>query len=170
MSIFATKKVTYKLQKTMAIHFTLQKNNIKSNSAYGKYYAHTVKQGELTMSDIERQIQERCTVTRADVRAVLTALEDVVAHGLKDGMVVNLNELGKFYLSIRSESVDTPEDFHVRKHVKEVVCKYTPAGHRQPMSGGSIKRSFTSGCTLVQDTPPTPPGQPGKRIRRGGKL
>lgn len=47
----------------------------------------------------------------------------MVEQGLKSGHVVNLGELGKFYLSIRSECVDTPGDFSVRKHVKGVVCR-----------------------------------------------
>jgi predicted histone-like DNA-binding protein len=154
----------------MALRFTLQQNKIKSNKAYGKWYAHTVKTGELTMDDIERRIQGRCTVTRADVRAVLAALNDVVEDGLKSGRVVNLNELGKFYLSIRSESVATPEEFSVKRHVKDVVCKYTPAGHRVNQRDRRIERSFTSNVKLEQMSLYDNTGHVAKRIRRGGEF
>lgn len=154
----------------MALRFTLRQNNIKSSKAYKKWFAHTLKQGELSMDDIERRIQSRCTVTRADVRAVITALQEVVAMGLKDGYVVNLKELGKFYLSIRSESVDDPDEFSVQKHVKDIVCKYTPQGHRVSAANRRIVRPFTSDCRLEQVSLYDKYGHVAKRIRRGGQV
>lgn len=151
----------------MALSFTLQQNKIKSSKAYNKWYAHTLKQGELTMDDIERRIEKRCTATRADVRAVMSALQVVVEEGLKDGYVVNLGEMGKFYLSIRSESVDNPEEFSVQRHVKDIVCKYTPEGHRNGRTQ-HVVRSFTNNCRLVQVSPHDDQGHVAQRIRRGG--
>ena len=153
----------------MALRFTLRQNKIKSNKAYGKWYAQTLKQGEMSMKDIEEHIQSCCSVTRADVRAVIAALQEVVERWLKLGYVVNLDELGKFYLSIRSESVDTPEEFSVQKHVKDVVCKYTPAGYRVN-AGKRIVRPFTNGCTLEQVSEYDNTGHVVKRIRRGGTV
>ena len=36
----------------MAVHIKLIKNNIKSSSSYGKYFAKAVSQGEVTLEDI----------------------------------------------------------------------------------------------------------------------
>ena len=36
----------------MAVHIKLIKNNIKSSSGYGKYYAKAVSQGEISLNDI----------------------------------------------------------------------------------------------------------------------
>ena len=154
----------------MALKYTLRQNNIKSNSAFGKWYAHTLRQGELSMQEIEQRIQNRCTVTRADVRAVITALQEVVEDGLKSGMVVNLGELGKFHLSIRSESVERPEDFSVQKHVKDIVCKYTPDGHRINASDPRIVRPFTNGVRLEQVSIYGEDGHITNRVRRGGHV
>ncbi len=154
----------------MALKFTLRQNKIKSSKAYNKWFAHTLKQGELSMDDIERRVQTRCTVTRADVRAVITALQEVVEMGLKDGYVVNLGELGKFYLSIRSESVDTPDDFSVQQHVKDIVCKYMPEGHRVNAADRRIVRPFTNDCRLEQVSLYDETGHVAKRIRRGGRV
>ena len=145
----------------MALHFTLRQSNIKGSSVYKKWFAHTLKQGELTMDEIERRIQNRCSVTRADVRAVITALQEEV---------VNLNELGKFYLSIRSECVDSPEEFSVQKHVKDIVCKYTPQGHRINAGDQRIVRAFTNDCTLEQVSAYDEGGHVAKRVRRGGHI
>ena len=154
----------------MALLFTLKQNNIKNNKSYNKWYAHTIKQGELSLEEIERNIQNRCSVTRADVKAVITALQEEVESGLKDGKVVNLGELGKFHLSIRSECVDRPEDFSVQKHVKAIVCKYTPDGHRLNPTDKRIVRPFTNDCNLKQVPLFDESGRVAKRIRRGGHV
>ena len=36
----------------MAVHIKLIKNNIKSSSSYGKYFAKAVSQGEVTLNEI----------------------------------------------------------------------------------------------------------------------
>lgn len=145
----------------------MRKNNIKSNKAYGKWFAHTLRGSEMTLEEIEQRIQDNCSVTRADVRAVVTALQEVVERGLKDGHVVSLGELGKFYLSIRSECVDQPDDFSVQKHVKGVVCNYIPAGHRVQLDH-HITRPFTDECRLEQVPIYDEKGHIVKRNRRGG--
>ena len=151
----------------MSLKFKLRKNNIKSNKSYGKWYAHTLRGSEVTLDEIEQQIQDCCSVTRADVRAVVTALQEVVARDLTDGHVVSLGELGKFYLSIRSESVDNPEEFSVQRHVKGIVCNYIPEGHRRS-NDRHITRPFTDNCHLEQVSIYDENGHVAKRIRRGG--
>lgn len=153
----------------MALRFKLRKNNIKSNKSYGKWYAHTLRNTELDLTEISNRVQSNCGVSRANVVAVITALQDVVSKGLKNGHVVNLGELGKFYLSIRSECVDNPDDFSVRKHVKGVVCKYIPEGHRR-QTDGTLHRPFTEGIELKQETEYDETGHISKRVRRGGKV
>ena len=45
----------------MAIHYRLLQNKIKGSKNYGKYYAHTVKRGVISLEDIEAMIEENCT-------------------------------------------------------------------------------------------------------------
>ena len=151
----------------MSLRFTLNKYQIKSHQSYGKWYAHTLRGEELRMDEIERLVQASCTVTCADVRAVLTALHDVLLRELKEGRVVSLGELGKLYLSIRSVCVEHPDDFSVQRHVKGVVCKYLPQGHRDPLTG-RLRRPFTDHCHLEQVSLYDAQGRQTKRIRRGG--
>ena len=151
----------------MPIHYTLQQNNFKGKEQ-GKWYAHAVKQGELTMDDIATQIESACSMRKSDVVAVLMELRDVMERGLKAGMVVNLEEMGKFYLSIKSECVDAPKDFRVDKHVREIVCKYTPDGHRSKLRDGRIVRSFTNNCELVEQSQYSPDKHSYQQGTRGG--
>ena len=50
-------------------------------SAEMTYYARAQARGEVTLGDMARRIQRRCTVTRADTLAVLVALERRSAAG-----------------------------------------------------------------------------------------
>ena len=86
------------------------------------------------------------------------------------GNVVSLGALGKFYLSIRGVCVDNPEEFSVQNHVKGVVCKYMPVGHRRQSLNGRISRPFTDDCQLEQVSIYDETGHLAKRIRRGGRV
>lgn len=61
--------------------------------------------------EIAERIHQMCTVTRADVMAVLTALEDIVAEGLQGGEIVRLGELGSLQLSLSGEGSATEETY-----------------------------------------------------------
>ena len=78
----------------------------------GKYYAQAQARGEAGIRELSQRIQQTCTVTRADVMAVLIALEDVVADSLANGEIVRLGELGSLQISLSSEGSMTKEDFH----------------------------------------------------------
>ena len=39
----------------MAVHIKLIRNNIKSSSSYGKYFAKAVSQGEVTMNELAEE-------------------------------------------------------------------------------------------------------------------
>ena len=51
----------------------------------GKFYAQAQARGEAGIRELSQRIQQTCTVTRADVMAVLIALEDVVAGAHSSG-------------------------------------------------------------------------------------
>lgn len=65
---------------------------------------------ELDLHDISRIISQACTLTRTDVVAVLTAMEDLIGRSLAQGYHIRLGTLGSFRLRMRATSVATPED------------------------------------------------------------
>ena len=69
----------------MAIHYRLLQNRIKGSKNYGKYYAHTVKRGVVSMEDIEAMIEENCTAKASDVRLVLRARFDTMKFYMQKG-------------------------------------------------------------------------------------
>ena len=138
----------------MAIHYRLLQNKIKGSKNYGKFYAHTVKQGTISLEDIEEMIESNCTAKASDVRLVLRELFDVVKFYMQKGYIVDLREMGKLSISVKSVCVDNPSEFRSDKHITGFVCNYTPQGKRyQGNSGGRgkhIHRSILDGCEAVE--------------------
>ena len=75
-----------------------------------KYYASAVADGEMTLEDITKSIEKRCTVNGADIRAVIYAMVDVSIDALSDGTIVRLGELGSLRVSLSCEGRDKAED------------------------------------------------------------
>jgi predicted histone-like DNA-binding protein len=75
-----------------------------------KYYAHAVVDGELTLDSMTTEIEKRCTVNGADIRAVLYSMVEVTSEALQEGRIVRLGELGSLRMSLSSEGREKEED------------------------------------------------------------
>ena len=67
--------------------------------------------GDVNIREMSERIQQTCTVHKADVQAVLLALEDVITDALKSGEIVRLGDLGTFQIGISSKGAVTEEDY-----------------------------------------------------------
>ena len=138
----------------MPIQYRLLQNKIKSSKNYKKYYAHTVKRGVIGMEEIEKTIERNCTAKSSDVRLVLRELFDTIKLYMQEGYVVDLQEMGKFSISVKSTSVDDPKDFRLDKNITGFKCNYTPDGKRRNVGGNDdgpkVERSFFDGCKAVE--------------------
>ena len=54
-----------------------------------KYYAQAQARGDVNLREMAERIQSTCTVTKADVYAVLISLEDVVKEAIQNGEGAN---------------------------------------------------------------------------------
>ena len=64
----------------MAVHIKLIKNNIKSSSSYGKYFAKAVSQGEVTLNEIAAEACRNSGFSEGSVVGVVTELQDILKH------------------------------------------------------------------------------------------
>ena len=85
--------------------------NPRDKEAAPKYYGHVQASGDINIREMSERIQQTCTVTKADVYAVLVALEDVIIDALKSGEIVRLGELGSFQIGISSKGAVNEEDY-----------------------------------------------------------
>ena len=90
----------------------VERKDPKNPEVQGKFYAQAQARGEAGIRELSQRIQNECTVTRADVVAVLTALEGVVSDALANGEIVRLGELGSLRISLSGSGSILKEDYH----------------------------------------------------------
>lgn len=114
----------------MAVHIRLIKNNIKRSSSYGKYFAKTVSQGEVSLKDIATEACRNSGFSEGAIIGVVTELQDILKEKLREGQTVVLPGIGRFSLRVESIGVDDPKQFNIRRHITRIICSFLPSGHR----------------------------------------
>ena len=87
------------------------RKNPRNKDEEPKYYAQAQARGEANIRSMAEEIEKMCTLTFADISAVLIALETTVSKSLANGEIVRLGELGSFQLSLQSVGALHQEDF-----------------------------------------------------------
>ncbi len=90
-----------------------------------KFYASTVYKGEVTLEKLTKRIVKICTVSGADILAVLYALVDVMQDSLEDGQIVRLGHLGSLRISISSKGEEEEEDVSASS-IRNARTVFTP--------------------------------------------
>ena len=90
-----------------------------------KYYASPVMDGELNLDELTTAIEKICTVSGADIRAVLYALVDVSITNLADGTIVRLGDLGSLRITLKSEGQTTYSEV-TSSAIKSAGVIFTP--------------------------------------------
>ena len=85
--------------------------NPRDKDASPKYYAQAQASGDVSIREMSERIQQSCTVHKADVHAVLVALEDTMIDALKGGEIVRLGDLGTFQIGVSGKGALTEDDY-----------------------------------------------------------
>lgn len=131
----------------MAVHIRLIRNNIKRSSSYGKYFAKTVSQGEVTLDEIAAEACRNSSLSEGTVIGVTTELQEILKQRLREGQTVVLPGIGRFSLRVESIGVDNPKDFNIGRHITRIVCGFLPASRR--IAGGRILYDLCEGVKAV---------------------
>ncbi len=91
-----------------------------------KYYAQLETPAIVKLTQLTDAISKESTVTKHDVKAVLSALEDHIVIQLHNGASVHLGDLGSFRASLSSEGVVAAEEF-TSANIKRVKVIFTPS-------------------------------------------
>lgn len=83
------------------------KKNSLVNPATVRYYPQIAPSTPITLSQITKRIEKRSTVSSADVKAVLDALQYEVIEALQNGNSVRFGDLGSFHLTIKADGTET---------------------------------------------------------------
>ena len=120
----------------MSIEYDFYRNPNSQGTNKKRYHARVVSSDRITTDELAEEIQNECSLTITDVKAVLIALGDKLAKHLGDGSKVHLEGIGYFQVnlqckeevcttrSIRSENVEFKSvsyraDNELKKHLKK---------------------------------------------------
>ena len=93
-----------------------------------KYYAQAQARGDVNIREMAERIQSTCTVTKADVYAVLISLEDVVKE------IVRLGELCTLQVGLSGKGTLTEEEFEDTQ-IKKARINFRPG----PVLAGALE-------------------------------
>ena len=120
----------------MPIEYDFYRNPNSQGTNKKRYHARVVSSNRISTNELAEEIQNECSLTIADVKAVLIALGDKLAKHLGDGSKVHLEGIGYFQVnlqckeevcttrSVRSENVEFKSvsyraDNELKKHLKK---------------------------------------------------
>lgn len=90
-----------------------------------KFYATTASK-QMDFDQMVQDIVNICTVTRPDVLAVLSALQERIIANLKEGKTIPLMELGTITYTLGSEGTETKDEF-TADNIKAFRVHFRPA-------------------------------------------
>ena len=102
-----------------------KKNPLKKEEV--KFYPQAAPTTPVTLAQIIKRIEKRSTVSSADVKAVLDALQYEVIEALENGNTVRLGDIGSFRLTIKAEGAVTAREAKGMgaKLIKQVNVQFT---------------------------------------------
>ncbi|MDH6305582.1 putative histone-like DNA-binding protein [Parabacteroides sp. PH5-13] len=112
----------------MSVKFRLvdRKNLGKdAKEAPRKLYAYAVNNGFVTFEELCSDIAENCTLTSADVKAVLDRMNQQLDKNLRAGRIVQFGEFGNFRMAVGSTGAVEEKDFSTSQ-IKTPKIVFTP--------------------------------------------
>lgn len=126
----------------------VQNKNSKSTT-FGKWYGRAVMTETTTLDTLADRIQRNCTAKKADVKAVLEELSEVMRDELLSSHRVKIDGLGSFKVSLTTKSAETKDDF-TANNVKRVSVIFHPETKRTSSNG--LTRTLVSGYQIGELT------------------
>ena len=110
---------------------------------FGVWYPEAVIVGQpVPVKTVARRLSQMCTVTYADVMAVLGELPGVMADYMGQGKSVRLDGLGTFRYTLHTKGVAEEADFDFQKQLRAVRVQFVPAREGIATKGSTATRSL----------------------------
>ena len=141
------------------IEFEIKSRESTLGDRKGKtvYYALPKTQQRVTTETLIERIVRETSLSEGDVRNALVSLSNVVCDAVKQGMSVDLAELGSLRVIVSSKMMDSPEEVTVAKALNTPKISFTP---KQKMRDAvrSVSLSIDRPATKGGTTEPEPGG------------
>lgn len=90
-----------------------------------KFYAQAVNNGYTSFDELCAEISELCSLTSADVKAVMDRMNYTLDKHLRAGRIVQFGEIGSFRMAVGSTGSVTEAEFK-NGQIKEPKIVFTP--------------------------------------------
>lgn len=140
------------------ILYKLYTDNRKESVNKGKWYARAKHLGTIDTEGLISEIEKICTVSDADVVAVLKALVFVMNSKLQESYKVKLDGLGTFSIGIKTIPADTDYEFSAVKNIVGAKVNFLAEGHKDEV-GGPVRRQFLKGLHYSAYIPASKPDE-----------
>ena len=100
-----------------------RKNPITKEIAY---HATGLPVTPIMLEQIAEEISSQCTLTAHDIKAVVSALEEVIFKHLRNGNSVRLGDLGSFHARLTSKGSASEDDFKI-EHLRGIRVRFLPS-------------------------------------------
>lgn len=87
-----------------------------------RYYGVPVISSQISTKQLAGDVADRSSLTRGDVYAAISELGEVMKFWLEAGCSVQLDGIGTFYVSAKSQGCDSPEECTPGKVKAERLC------------------------------------------------
>ena len=113
--------------KNLMIKYVIQAKRNPANIKQTKYYPQMAPGTPVTLAQVVKRIEKRSTVSSADVKAVLDALQYEVIEALTDGNSIRLGDLGSFRLTIKADGAASAAEAKKQgaRLIKQVNVQFT---------------------------------------------
>ena len=85
----------------MAIQYDFYRNPNSEGTNKERYHARVVSSGQVSTEQLTEEINQECSLTPADIKAVLVSLSGKLARHLSQGRKVYLEGIGHFQVNLR---------------------------------------------------------------------
>lgn len=109
------------------IKYVIQAKKNPQKKEEVKYYPQIAPSTPMTLTQIVKRVEKRSTVSSADVKAVLDALQYEVIDALENGNSVRFGDLGSFRLTLRAQGMPTAAEARMQgaRLIKQVNVQFT---------------------------------------------
>ena len=127
----------------MPITYAVKKVRNPKNPDANYFHGAAIKAGELTMEKLAKRINNSTTITQTACYAELKSKKDHIAEALTEGLVVVLDDLGRFQVTLQGkcypEEMLTSEDFKPSEMIKGHRIVFRP----DPRLKDEVRKEFS---------------------------
>ena len=125
----------------------IERRNLGKDQAESprKMYAQAVSNGYVTFDELCQEIGEGCTLTSADVKAVMDRMNYTLDKHLKAGRIVQFGEIGSFRLAVGSTGSVDAKSFNASQIKKPRIVFFSGSRLQETRKLTSFERVADEG-------------------------